>query len=74
MLETMPALQMELKEKEAEVERLDNTCKILNNKIILSDDIRNSVEILQRRLEDSENVRQRQVEEIESQANTIQSL
>ena len=55
---------IDLQEKDIEIERLQTTCFTLNNKVSVTDDLHQEIEMLTRRLEDSEKVRAVQKEEI----------
>ena len=48
---------IDLQEKDIEIERLQTTCFTLNNKVSVTDDLHQEIEVLTRRLEDSEKVR-----------------
>ena len=44
-------------DKDIEIERLQTTCYTLNNKVAVTDDLNREIEVLKRRLEESDNIR-----------------
>lgn len=53
-------------DKDIEIERLQTTCVTLNNRVTITEDLQSNIEVLQRRLADSEAIRAKQTDDINS--------
>ena len=58
MVEELNSQQIRNQDKDIEIERLQTTCYTLNNKVSVTDDHHKEIEVLNRRLQESENIRQ----------------
>ena len=60
----MNGIEIRTQDKDIEIERLQTTCLTLNNKVSIVDDLTRENNMLKKRLEESENYRAIQKEEI----------
>ena len=68
IIEQLNEREISYQDKDIEIERLTTTCQGLNNRAVVAQELQNTVDALQRRLADSERIRNSQVEEINAQA------